>query len=201
MSTPSSQNHPVYWIGGSFSGGKSTTTRLLAEWHDMATYHLDWHLLKDPVFTKFRVKDANWFWMPNDRKMERYPPAFPTAVSQIDELSRARSVVVEGPGLLPHLLASYDVAPEHVIYLLPTPSFQRRMNRQRGDWVERTLAPFAEPEEAWEEWMQLDEQFADLIEASATAAGYRCVRNDGELSAEGVVQLVEQHFGLVGSTA
>ena len=105
--------------------------------------------------------------------------------------------MVEGPGLLPELLKNHHVATQNVIYLLPTPSHQRLVNRQRGDWVQQTVAPFADPDRAWEEWMLLDEQFADLIEAAATEARYRCVRNDGGLGVEDVVQLVEEHFGLV----
>jgi hypothetical protein len=196
MSLPPLETYPVYWIGGSFSGGKSTTARLLAERHDLKTYHLDWHMLNDPAFEEFLIKDGPWFWMSNELKMERYAPAFPTVVSQIEELSQARAVVVEGPGLLPHLLAAHHVDPEYVIYLLPTASFQRRVNRQRGEWVKLILAPFADPGQAWEEWMLLDEQFADLIEAAAIEARYRCVRNDGGLGVEDVVQLVAAHFGL-----
>ncbi|NQW16613.1 MAG: hypothetical protein HQ478_03925 [Chloroflexi bacterium] len=58
MPVPSNNRHPIYWIGGSFSGGKSTITRLLMERHGLETYHLDWHLLKDPAFTKYRIEDA-----------------------------------------------------------------------------------------------------------------------------------------------
>ena len=197
MSTPPTNRHPVYWIGGSFSGGKTTTTQLLGERYELEVYRLDWHMLNDPAFEEFLIKSGNWFWMSNELKMGRYIPAFPVAVGQIEDLSRAGPVIVEGPGLLPQLLANHGVAPQKIIYLLPTPSHQRKVNWIRGEWVQRTIAPFADPERAWEEWMQLDEQFADLIEVAATEAGYRCVRNDGTLSAEDVAQLVERHFGLV----
>jgi len=196
MFPPPLEPHTIYWIGGSFSGGKTTTARLLAERHDLESYHLDWHMLNDPAFEEFLIKDSNWFWMSNELKMERYAPAFPTALSQIEDLSQARPVFVEDPGLLPELLAIHRVAPRNVIYLLPTPSHQRLVNRQRGEWVQRTVAPFSDPDRAWEEWMQLDEQFADFIEAAATEAGYRCVRNDGGLGVEDVVQLVDAHFRL-----
>jgi hypothetical protein len=46
--------------------------------------------------------------------------------------------------------------------------------------------------------MQLDEEFANLIDVAATDVGYRCVRNDGALSVEDVAALVEAHFGLIG---
>lgn len=197
MPTPSIKHHPVYWIGGSFSGGKSTTTRGLVERHELVAYHFDWHLLNDPAFARYRVKDASWFWMSNDAKMKRYPPAFPLAVEQITELSIAQPVVVEGPGLLPDLLWSHKVAPQNVIYLLPTPSFQRKMNVQWGEWVDRTLALRTDPNAAWKEWMRLDDEFANLIEAASMEAGYTCIRNDGGLSVVDVVALVERHFGLV----
>ncbi|NQW16614.1 MAG: hypothetical protein HQ478_03930 [Chloroflexi bacterium] len=135
--------------------------------------------------------------MPNELKIERYIPAFPTAVNQIEKLSRVGPVVAEGPGLLPVLLASHHVAPEKAIYLLPTPSFQRNTNQRRGEWVQRALASRADLEIAWEEWMQLDDQFANLIEESATQAHYTSVRNDGGSDPGDVFRLVEKHFGLV----
>ncbi len=190
---------PVFWIGGSFSGGKTTTCRTLVERHELEPYHYDRHLIRDPAFRETMVKDNDWFWLPNELKFERYRASFPIAIiqiSQISEEAESASVLVEGPGLLPELLAEAGVAPERVLFLLPTPEFQRRVNRQRGAWVDEVLTRKPHDQTAWERWMKLDEEFANLIEVSAVSHGYCVVRNDGSKSPFEIGRFAEEHFGL-----
>lgn len=142
------------------------------------------------------MKDDEWFWQRNELKFERYQQAFPIAIDQIEAIPGSAPVLAEGPGLLPELLNEIGVAPGQVIYLLPTPVFQRTVNRQRGAWVDEVLARQPEDQLAWDSWMRLDEEFANLIETSATRCGYRVIRNDGSKSPFEIAQIAEQHFGL-----
>ena len=186
----------VYWIGGSFSGGKSTTARLLTEKLGITLYHYDRHLLTDPAFAAFKVRDGEWFWLPIDEKFSRYKQTFPVAMNQLRQCAESGPVITEGPGWLPELLASVPINPERVTYLLPTPKFQRWANRQRGQWVDDVLAAKPDPQSAWEKWMRNDQQFADFLAASAVIHGFRAIRVDGTLSPEGVAQMVAGHFRL-----
>lgn len=194
MNTPKSQG--VFWIGGSYSGGKSTTCRILAERHEIEPYHYDRHLLGDPLFKGTMVKDDAWFWQQNELKFERYRRAFPFAIGQIEAIAESAPVLAEGPGLLPELLHRRGIRPGRVLYLLPTPGFQRTVNRLRGAWVDEVLARKPEDQLAWDSWMKLDEEFANLIEISASRCGYRVIRNDGSKSPLEIAQIAQQHFGL-----
>jgi hypothetical protein len=194
MSGPHYDN--VYWIGGSFSGGKSTTARLLSQEFNLSLYHYDRQLLTDPAFAAFKGEGRQWFWLPNEEKFSRYRQTFPIALDQLRQCARCGPVITEGPGWLPELLASLPVKPGRVVYLLPTPEFQRWANRQRGQWVDDVLATKPEPQSAWEEWMRIDEQFANHVEESASDHGFRVIRVNATLPPERLVREVSDHFGL-----
>lgn len=196
---PNLSTQSVFWIGGSYSGGKSTTRQLLVDRHRFESYSYDHDLLNNPIFRDTMVKDDDWFWQPNELKFERYRRSFPRAVTRLEKIvAKAGSVpvIAEGPGLLPELLGEIGIKPERVLYLQPAPEFQRKANRQRGAWVDEVLARKSDQQAAWESWMQLDEQFADCIEETADRFGYQVFRNDGSKSPSEIAQVAEQHFGL-----
>lgn len=186
----------IYWIGGSFSGGKSTAARTLSDRFSLPLYSYDWHLLKDPVFEWFKVRDSSWFWMSIEDKLSRYRKAFPTAIEQIKKMSFGGPLIVEGPGLIPELISSVGIDPKRIIYLLPTPEFQRRVNPQRGPWVGEALAVHRDKQKAWDEWMALDDQFANYVEDSARMHGFASFRTDFSTTEEDLVSLATSHFEL-----
>lgn len=187
----------IFWIGGSFSGGKSTTARALSDRFGLPLYRYDWHLLNDPVFADLRVRDRRWFWLSNDEKLARYKNSFPLALDQIQQMAANGPMLVEGPGLIPELISSIDVSPTKVIFLLPTPDFQRKVNPQRGAWVDEALATHDNRKIAWEEWMELDDQFANYIESSADKHGFTSIRTGLSTTKEAVASLIASHFGFM----
>ena len=97
---------------------------------------------------------------------------------------------------LPELLVGQDVRPCRALFLLPTPAHQRLANRGRGEWVDDVLARTENPERAWEQWMELDEEFARLLSRSAGDQNYGVLWNDGCKSPEEFALLAERHFRL-----
>lgn len=189
--------HPIYWLGGSFSGGKTTTCRALAERFGLRAYHYDHDLLTDEDFAKFRAVDEEWFWLPVEHKLERYRRAFGLAFERVIELAEAGPVIAEGPGLLPELLAARGVRPGRATFLLPTPVRQRAANNERRKrWRRDVLEPFDDPDLAWQRWMELDDEFTHYLAESAGVSGYAVIWNDGSKSVDAVADEAACRLGL-----
>lgn len=90
-------------------------------------------------------------------------------------------LVIEGAALLPELLAALGVPTGRAVWVVPTGALQREHYTRRawaGDLVERTIDPVA----AFEQWMQRDARFAEMVTEQAHAVGYRVLVTDGTTS-------------------
>ena len=184
----------LYMIGGSPYSGKSTIAFLLARKYDLLHIKLD--DLTDQMMDQARANakpisllrqdrspDQIWLRHPKemaDEEWRFYEEIFPYVASYLLE-HQEKPLLVEGAGLLPHLVKSLDGPAVSYLCLTPTADFQKKHYRQR-EWVPYVLEGTTNPEQAFENWMQRDILFAQMVRKEAKKLGYPSLMTDGSRS-------------------
>ena len=105
-----------------------------------------------------------------------------------------RPLLVERAGLLPHLVKELECPTSSYLCLTPTVDFQKKHYIQR-EWVPYVLEGTTNPEQAFENWMQRDILFAQMIHKEAMLLGYPRLGTDASQSeyqtAEEVARLLK----------
>lgn len=169
----------LYMIGGSPYSGKSTIAFLLARKYDLLHIKLD--DLTDQMMDQARANakpisllrqdrspDQIWLRHPKemaDEEWRFYEEIFPYVASYLLE-HQEKPLLVEGAGLLPHLVKSLDGPAVSYLCLTPTADFQTKHYQQR-EWVPYVLEDTSNPEQAFENWMQRDILFAQMVRKEA----------------------------------
>lgn len=169
----------VYWIGGGSGGGKSTIARRLAD-------HYGWHLLatddvmadharrttpqEAPFLHEFMAMDLDERWVNRSpaTMLETFHwfrgEGFGLIVEDLLRLPREPCVIVEGFRLLPHLVQPLLAAPEHAVWLLPTPEFRQAAFRSRAVAEEGFLRNTGDPVKAGRNLAERDEMFTRRLQ-------------------------------------
>ena len=184
----------LYMIGGSPYSGKSTIAFLLARKYDLLHIKLD--DLTDRMMDQARANakpisllrqdrspDQIWLRHPKemaDEEWRFYEEIFPYVASYLLE-HQEKPLLVEGAGLLPHLVKSLDGPAVSYLCLTPTADFQTKHYQQR-EWVPYVLEDTSNPEQAFENWMQRDILFAQMVRKEAKKLGYPSLMTDGSRS-------------------
>ena len=183
----------LYMIGGSPYSGKSTIAFLLARKYDLLHIKLD--DLTDQMMDQARANakpisllrqdrspDQIWLRHPKemaDEEWRFYEEIFPYVASYLLE-HQEKPLLVEGAGLLPHLVKSLDGPAVSYLCLTPTADFQTK--HQQREWVPYVLEDTSNPEQAFENWMQRDILFAQMVRKEAKKLGYPSLMTDGSRS-------------------
>lgn len=202
----------LFWIGGAPCSGKSSVSRQLAGQYQLDVYHCDNHFgrqLKaaDPQTqpTLYRLNEMTWdqifsrpaaVLLPEEVKI--YRELFPTILEEVRRRASAGPLLVEGAALLPQQIDPLRSTAGQVVYLVPTPAFQRRTYAARA-WRHKILAECRDPERALANWMGRDEAFARWVAAQAQSRGMGVLRVSGARTVEENAALVAAYFGLDGS--
>lgn len=184
----------LYMIGGSPCSGKSTLASLLARKYDLLHIKLD--DLVDEMMSQASVdsrpicllrqdRNPEQIWMRHPKEMADeewrfYEEIFPYVKSYLIK-NQDRPLLVEGAGLLPHLVKSLDGPAVSYLCLTPTADFQTKHYQQR-EWVPYVLEDTSNPEQAFENWMQRDILFAQMVRKEAKRLGYPSLMTDGSRS-------------------
>ena len=197
----------LYMIGGSPCSGKSTLASLLARKYDLLHIKLD--DLVDEMMSQASVdsrpicllrqdRNPEQIWMRNpeemaDEEWRFYEEIFPYVKSCLIK-DQDKALLVEGAGLLPHLIKSLEEPAVSYLCLTPTADFQKKHYIQR-EWVPYVLEGTTNPEQAFENWMQRDILFAQMVRKEAMKLGYPSLVTDGSQSenqtAEEVARLLK----------
>ena len=186
----------LYMIGGSPCGGKSTVASLLARQYQLLHIKLD-DLVDEmmsqasadsqPICLLRQDRSPEQIWMRNPEEI------FPYVKSYLIK-NQDRPLLVEGAGLLPHLVKELECPASSYLCLTPTADFQKKHYRQR-EWVPYVLEGTTNPEQAFENWMQRDILFAQMVRQEAVRLGYPSLVTDGSQSenqtAEEVARLLK----------
>ena len=184
----------LYMIGGSPCSGKSTLASLLARKYDLLHIKLD--DLVDEMMSQASVnsrpicllrqdRNPEQIWMRNpeemaDEEWRFYEEIFPYVKSYLIK-DQDKALLVEGAGLLPHLIKSLEEPAVSYLCLTPTADFQKKHYKQR-EWVSYVLEGTSNPEQAFENWMQRDILFAQMVRKEAQKLGYPSLMTDGSRS-------------------
>ena len=184
----------LYMIGGSPCSGKSTLASLLARKYDLLHIKLD-DLVDEmmsqasadsqPICLLRQDRNPEQIWMRNpeemaDEEWRFYEEIFPYVKSCLIK-NQDKALLVEGAGLLPHLIKSLEEPAVSYLCLTPTADFQKKHYKQR-EWVPYVLEGTSNPEQAFENWMQRDILFAQMVRKEAQKLGYPSLMTDGSRS-------------------
>lgn len=202
----SSETAGWFYIGGSPCAGKSTVADLFAQRHQLDVFHCD-----DTVRTRHaRVctaaspalrelttldtcarlgRDPQW---QADMEVLYYREQFPFLRDEFGAVTGR--VLVEGADLLPELMRDHIGELDRAVWIIPTPEFQLEHYRRR-QWADALVAGCADPEQAFENWMQRDMLFARYVARTASSLGGTVVEVDSSRSVAMVVSEVEAALG------
>jgi hypothetical protein len=200
----------VYWLGGSPCCGKSSAAELLRRSFGLHYYKCDDHFGRHVAEGARRGLSASsavmrtnheYVFMRSDAEnlqlpFDLYGEEFELIVEDIRSLPRP--LLVEGCALLPDRLRSLGVPAARAFYLVPDEAFFRAEYKKRT-WAQDRLAETSDPARAFENWMNRDVAFAQVIAGRARAAGYPCVQVDGTKTLARTADDIARHFGLTVS--
>ena len=189
----------LYMIGGSPCSGKSTIASLLARQYQLLHIKLD--DLVEEMMSQASADSQPICLLRQDRNPEEmadeewrfYEEIFPYVKSYLIK-NQNRPLLVEGAGLLPHLVKELECQASSYLCLTPTADFQKKHYIQR-EWVPYILEGTTNPEQAFKNWMQRDILFAQMVRKEAVLLGYPSLITDGSQSenqtAEEVARLLK----------
>ena len=189
----------LYMIGGSPCSGKPTIASLLARQYQLLHIKLD--DLIEEMMSQASADSQPICLLRQDRNPEEmadeewhfYEEIFPYVKSYVIK-NQNRPLLVEGAGLLPHLVKDLECPASSYLCLTPTADFQKKHYIQR-EWVPYVLEGTTNPEQAFENWMQRDILFAQMVRKEAMKLGYPSLVTDGSQSenqtAEEVARLLK----------
>ncbi len=197
----------IYWLGGSPCCGKSSVAQILSDRYDLTYYkcddHLDRHLQAGaekglPVCSTIRDSDHEYVFMRSHSQnvqlpFDVYGEEFELILE--DLASEPAPLLAEGCALLPDKLRKLGVQPGRTLYMVPVEAFFREQYARRT-WVYDRLQETSDPDQAFENWMNRDVEFARLIAESARLLGYACLEIDGSRTLEQTASEIAGHFGL-----
>jgi dephospho-CoA kinase len=198
----------IYYLGGSPCSGKSTVAELLARERGFVHYKLDDKL---DEFMRLAARDGKpacqaYFQLPPGQEWMRkpeemfadevriYEEIFAYAARELARLE-APVVIAEGAGFLPELMRQAGIGPDAYVCIVPTPAFQVEKYRQRP-WIAEVLAPCADRQAAFANWMERDALFARHAAETAERLKYRAFWTDGRRSPGELLQEIAGIFGL-----
>lgn len=202
----------IYWLGGSPCAGKSTIADRLAARHGMTIYRCD-DAFPDhaqivdpdthPTFHRLINLNTDDLWLRPvtqqiSEEIELYREEFPLILDDLLALPSDSPIIAEGAALLPDVLAPLDIAPQRMLWMVPSEAFQREHYEKR-EWRHDILRDSSDPDRAWQNWMSRDAGFAREVTWQAKDHGLRSITVDGTRSLDDNDNLVRTHFNLGAS--
>jgi 2-phosphoglycerate kinase len=199
----------ILWIGGGQWAGKSTVARILAVRHGVTAYHYDYHDARGHddrrIADRLRLgqppapPDPDTVWVhqsPETMAAETlagFPIRFEWALDDLRALVSGRPIIAEGWGLRPELVASIVDSPRRMIVMVPTEAFRQHqletLPRAGTFWLK-----VSDPERAQRNRIVRDRIVADDAVRTAYQHGMTVIEVDGTVDAEGIADIVTEHF-------
>jgi hypothetical protein len=181
---------------------------LAGKW-DLKIYNLDWHNVREhrgrqgPASRWWDERTPNERWLgpsPTDlleRSVASWEEDFARAIEDLLALPSNRTVIVDGPGALPWVVAPLIRDRRQAIFLIPTREcwqavFDRRWRDGPADG--RFGHDTKDPAVATRQLRERDFGLAGRIAASCEELDLRCVVINGSLDLDDSVTLLEDHF-------
>jgi hypothetical protein len=120
---------------------------------------------------------------------------FALIVEDLLRLPAEPGVIAEGFRLLPHLVKPLLTAPEHSVWLLPTPVFRRAAFVSRGSLWE-IARKTGNPERALHNLLERDLMFTDRLRREAHCLGLPVIEISTAMTEDDLARRVTEAFGL-----
>ncbi|WP_234333704.1 hypothetical protein [Streptomyces viridochromogenes] len=204
----------VYWIGGGSGAGKSTIARRLADRYGWRLYATD-DVMGDharrttpqeaPFLHEFMAMDMDERWVNRSPEimLETFHwfrgEGFGLIVEDLLRLPR-EPCVVEGFRLLPHLVKPLLAAPEHAVWLLPTPEFRQAAFRSRAAAGEGFVRNTSDPAKAGRNLAERDHMFTSRLQAEAEHLGLPALQVETTTTEDALAERVAALFNAAIAT-
>jgi len=201
----------VFWLGGGSGAGKSTIARRLADRHGWHLYATD-DVMRDhagrttseeaPFLHEFIAMgmDERWVNRTPEVMLETFHwfrgEGFGLIVEDLLRLPREQPVIVEGFRLLPHLVKPLLAAPEHAVWLLPTPDFRRAAFRSRSVPGDGFVAKTSDPAKAGRNLAERDRMFTSHLREEAERLRLHTIDVDTTMTEDALAEQVSTTFRL-----
>lgn len=205
----------VVWIGGAQWAGKTSVTRLLAARHPIVAYHYDYHDARShalraredpgqfPALARFLRKldtDPDEVWVrASPREMVEtargiFDEKFVMVCEDLAAMPDGVTVVAEGWGLRPQLLAPFLSVPKRAIFLVPTEAFRDRQSRELERAKALSVPGLSDAGRAQRNRLERDVILAREMVDQARQLGLRVLEIDGSEPEETIAEHVEEQF-------
>ena len=184
----------VFWLGGMSGVGKTTAARALARRHDLRLYSFDAYNFAhaprlppetrtlDEIWVEMTPEElADWF---EEKSRERFPLVLADLLAFEDEAP----VLVDGPQLLPELVAPLAASPDHVLYVVAPRAVQEQLVRARGSGVSGRVR---DPERSRLNRLGRDEELVRRLRTTAAVHGFSVVDVDDVAE---TLPAIQRHF-------
>lgn len=201
----------VYWIGGGSGAGKSSIARRLAAQHGLQLYATD-EVMSDhagrstpedcPLLHRFIDMDLDERWVNRSpgTMFETFHwfagEGFGLVVEDLLRLPEDPGVIVEGFRLLPRLVAPLLAAPNHAVWLLPTPGFRQAVFDRRGVAAWGFLGKTSDPDRALRNLLERDRMFTDHLREDAAGLGLSTIEVEPAMTEDDLAARVAEALGL-----
>lgn len=199
------------WIGGGQWAGKSTVSNILARRYGITAYHQDYHMGRGHWDRRMAAGAREGVTVaaptPQSMYIDQSPASsaaealaalaqmFEWVLDDLRALVSGRPIVAESWVLRPELVAPIVPDLRQVIVMVPTDEFRLWQSRNL-DRASKPSAPVSDVELAQRNRVERDRLVAlDAVE-NARRLGIRVYEVDGSVPAEGVADIVAEHFGL-----
>ena len=199
----------VFWMGGSPCSGKSSIAELLSGRHGLQYYQCDSAFdehgrrvsaLGQPTFHKLLGMTWDEIWtrpvaLQLREEIAIYREEFDMILDDLLALPKSPPILAEGTALLPDCVNDVLVNHNQAMWIVPSESFQREHYPDRGPWVQDILRQCADPDLAFQNWMDRDVAFARWVTRRTTELGLEMIEVDGKRTIADNAQAVARHFG------
>jgi hypothetical protein len=154
--------------------GKTTAALTLAHRHDLRLYTVDARTYEHDAKLPADPRTLDEIWVDTTPKAladwfeEVSRDRFRLILGDLAEIEDDAPVLVEGPQLLPDLVAPLLPTPDRVVYVVARPELQQRLVKARGPGVSSRTS---DPERAIANRLGRDEVLVDRVRASAAELG------------------------------
>ena len=183
--------------------------QLLADRHNLRYFKVDDHLDRylqaaaaqgKPACQRATRMIPDEIWMRDPRlqcqeELRIYEEIFDLILADLAALGHQQDIITEGAAYLPSLMQRQRIAVDRYLSITPTKDFQVTHYRQR-EWVPYVLEGCRDKAAAFDNWMERDALFALAVQQQCMDAGYVSIVNDGGVSVEDMVEMVEERLGM-----
>lgn len=198
----------VLWIGGGTDAGKTTVAEAIVKRHGLQYYNFDRNersqLERRKAAGDYEGRKYIYDMTPDEIWVDPEPEEMAQglitgwarraefAIDDILALPISPLILAEGPGFYPEVVAPYLSSHQQAIWLLPEPTFKRKIAIARGKPSVRLET--RDPERATENIIARDLLVSAHIRREATNRDLRLLEVDGTLTIDETIDLLEQHF-------